>query len=176
MKMFVGKQSGFTLVKLVVVIGILAILSSVSIVGNQFINNARTSRARTELSIVQRLVEAQYYVDSFEYTEAGSEATVSYEPLTDTFTVTYDGAVGSNEKKIADAISAAINAAQDNDELAQHSVNDPSAEGFIHTDDDPKLYVYVTKEGDDYNLVMVYFTGSGGSLEWTGLQIEVEGT
>lgn len=176
MKPYVGKQSGFTLVELVVVIGILAILSSVSIVGyNQFITNARTSRARTELTIVQRLVEAQYYADSYDYLEVGSEATVSYEPLTDTFTVTYDGEAG-NESEIGDAIAAAINAAQDNDDLAVYSENDPSAEGFTHTDDDPKLYVHVTEDGDDYNLVMVYFTGSGGSLEWTGLQIEVEGT
>lgn len=63
-------NKGFTLVELIVVIAIIAILASVSIVGyNQFIQNARDSRASTELDVIVRQLEAEYYVDGYEVTE-----------------------------------------------------------------------------------------------------------
>ena len=57
-------NKGFTLVELIVVIAIIAILAAVSIVGyNQFIDQARDSRASTELDVIVRQVESAYYVD-----------------------------------------------------------------------------------------------------------------
>lgn len=66
-------NKGFTLVELIVVIAIIAILAAVSIVGyNQFIQQARNSRAETELDVIIRQVESEYYVDGKNFYFHGS--------------------------------------------------------------------------------------------------------
>jgi prepilin-type N-terminal cleavage/methylation domain-containing protein len=80
-------NKGFTLVELIVVIAIIAILAAVSIVGyNQFINNARQSRANTELAVIQRQVEANFYVDPQLVTIPTSlRATLAFDPVAGEF-------------------------------------------------------------------------------------------
>jgi len=111
---------------LIVVIAIIAILASVSIVGyNQFIENARDSRAETELDVIVRQLEAEYYVDDYET----DDYTVAYNPSEVAFTVT-EITVDSvdSDEKLQDAIVAAINAAmdEDNDEVAVDYVDEDS--------------------------------------------------
>jgi prepilin-type N-terminal cleavage/methylation domain-containing protein len=107
-------NKGFTLVELIVVIAIIAILASVSIVGyNQFIQNARDSRAETELSVIQRQVEAHFYVEDLNYAAADYgildvDALVGYENGAFSVELVYDS-VEATEALVLNALLVAIN-------------------------------------------------------------------
>jgi prepilin-type N-terminal cleavage/methylation domain-containing protein len=102
-------NKGFTLVELIVVIAIIAILASVSIVGyNQFIDNARDSRAETELSVITRQVESTYYVEGDDFNVANDDedlvvaGSVTFDPTEVEFTVT------GNEQEGVDEVAATL--------------------------------------------------------------------
>jgi prepilin-type N-terminal cleavage/methylation domain-containing protein len=72
-------EKGFTLVELIVVIAIVAILAAVGIIGyTQFIQNARDTKAKSELDQVVNLLYADALVDGIKLTtgEEGSEVEV----------------------------------------------------------------------------------------------------
>jgi prepilin-type N-terminal cleavage/methylation domain-containing protein len=102
---------GFTLIEMVVVIGIIAILSAASIVGyTRFIRQARESRVDTELAVIIRQIELAYYADPYEGDD-GSPFTVGYDVSGKTFSIMDEtGALTLQdaESRLAEAINSAI--------------------------------------------------------------------
>lgn len=149
-------NKGFTLVELIVVIAIIAILAAVSIVGyNQFIEQARDSRAATELDVIVRQLESEYYVDAYEGAVAapastGGNYTINEQTfafISGVFTVTVDGTwpdgqVEANENAFVVAlVVAAINNAIEGTPAEAGVVGAAPSEANARLLDDG-LYVY----------------------------------
>jgi type IV pilus assembly protein PilE len=165
-------NKGFTLVELIVVIAIIAILAAVSIVGyNQFIDQARDSRASTELDVIVRQVESEYYVDPYE----AATYSITFEPSTSTFTITEAGAGIADVSAFTAALVAAINEAMDTATVAVASASAGAASEAEQTVTEGQLYVFGATDfngltidaNDSFADVELEYWVAGGKAVWT---------
>jgi prepilin-type N-terminal cleavage/methylation domain-containing protein len=175
-------NKGFTLVELIVVIAIIAILASVSIVGyNQFIQNARDSRASTELDVIVRQLEAEYYVDGYEvetltvydsdYSATAASFTLSSGAFAIDLVFEEDNADDGEENDaaeamllelITDAISSAVEDLADTDIVGSE---DPEADAEAATDGALYVSVEVTDVTTPAVTLEIWYGVEGGKAQ-----------
>jgi prepilin-type N-terminal cleavage/methylation domain-containing protein len=168
-KIMRSANKGFTLVELIVVIAIIAILASVSIVGyNQFIQNARDSRAATELDVIIRQVEAYEYSPGADLTLTSEEFQFADLIIAD-FEVDEDSVNGEYAYQTADPIGWYLgNGTSDWEDLtALDATGITTLEGVVLTE-------FLAALNDALDLeVADYYTDDDFSVEVDGLELTV---